>query len=140
MTERGKKVLKDSPVTVDNEYLKKFPEFNEFLNRSSASSTKQKLTPETTRISQATTDDLMHAAYTTIKEQTINKLVATIISCSPDFFEHLVVDVIATMGYVDSHKEVKKAVGKSGDQGIDSIISEDRLGLEVIYSSKVLGK
>jgi restriction system protein len=53
--------------------------------------------------------------------------------CSPDFFERLVVDLLVRMGYGGTRKDAGRAVGKSGDEGIDGIINEDRLGLEVVY-------
>jgi restriction system protein len=53
--------------------------------------------------------------------------------CSPDFFERLVVELLLAMGYCGSRQEAGQAVWKSGDGGIDGIIKEDRLGLDVIY-------
>ncbi len=53
--------------------------------------------------------------------------------CSPNFFEHLVVDLLVKMGHADTRKDAGRAVGKSGDEDIDGIINEDRLGLEVVY-------
>ena len=54
-------------------------------------------------------------------------------TCSPEFFERLVVDLLIAMGYGGSRKEAGQAMGKSGDGGIDGIINEDKLGLDVIY-------
>lgn len=54
-------------------------------------------------------------------------------ACTPQFFETLVVDVLVAMGYGGSVKDAAQVVGKSGDGGIDGIIKEDRLGLDVIY-------
>jgi restriction system protein len=53
--------------------------------------------------------------------------------CSPAFFEELVVDLIVRMGYGGSRREAGQAIGRSGDEGIDGIIKEDRLGLDIIY-------
>ena len=53
--------------------------------------------------------------------------------CSPEFFERLVIDVLVKMGYGGSRKEAGQAIGKSGDEGIDGIIKEDKLGLDIIY-------
>ena len=61
------------------------------------------------------------------------EILETIKKCSPYFFEHLVVDLLVNMGYGGSRKEAGQAVGKSGDEGIDRIIKEDRLGLDIIY-------
>jgi restriction system protein len=54
-------------------------------------------------------------------------------SCTPEFFERLVVEVLVKMGYGGTREDAGKAIGKSGDEGIDGIINEDRLGLDVIY-------
>lgn len=54
-------------------------------------------------------------------------------SCSPTFFEQVVVDLLVKMGYGGSRIDAGQAVGRSGDGGIDGIINEDRLGLDVIY-------
>ncbi len=54
-------------------------------------------------------------------------------SCSPSFFERLVVDLLVAMGYGGSRKDAGQAVGGSGDGGIDGIIKEDPLGLEAVY-------
>ena len=53
--------------------------------------------------------------------------------CSPVFFERLVVELLVKMGYGGSLEDAGKAIGKSGDSGIDGIIKEDKLGLDVIY-------
>jgi len=62
-----------------------------------------------------------------------SELLARVKSSSSDFFEHLVVELLLKMGYGGSHKEAGEAIGRAGDEGIDGIIKEDRLGLDVIY-------
>jgi restriction system protein len=61
------------------------------------------------------------------------ELLARVKQCSPDFFERLVVELIVSMGYGGSLSDAGRAVGRTGDGGIDGIIKEDRLGLDVIY-------
>lgn len=61
------------------------------------------------------------------------ELIATIKTCEPEFFERLVVQLLLKMGYGGSRQEAGRAVGRSGDNGIDGIINEDRLGLDAIY-------
>jgi len=60
-------------------------------------------------------------------------LIQQIMSCSPAFFERLVIDLLLRMGYGGTRKDAGQAIGRSGDGGIDGIIKEDRLGLDVIY-------
>jgi restriction system protein len=52
---------------------------------------------------------------------------------SPEFFERLVVELLVRMGYGGSVADAGRAIGQSGDDGVDGIIKEDRLGLDVIY-------
>ncbi|WP_340700865.1 restriction endonuclease, partial [Vibrio alginolyticus] len=63
----------------------------------------------------------------------MEELLQQIKGCSAEFFERLVVDLLVKMGYGGTRAEAGKAVGGSGDEGIDGIINEDRLGLDVIY-------
>ena len=80
-----------------------------------------------------TPEELFEGSYQELNEDLIDDLLTKIKSCSPAFFERLVVDVIIAMGYGGSRSEAGKAIGNSGDEGIDGIINEDRLGLDVIY-------
>ena len=72
-------------------------------------------------------------AYRTIREELASLMLERVKNCSPSFFENLVVDLLVRMGYGGSHQEAGKAIGHSGDEGIDGIIKEDRLGLDIIY-------
>jgi restriction system protein len=60
-------------------------------------------------------------------------LITSVKKASPRFFENLVVELLLKMGYGGSRKDAGKAIGQSGDGGIDGIIKEDKLGLDVIY-------
>ncbi len=68
-----------------------------------------------------------------ILQSLADEVLQTVKNCSPSFFEQLVVDVLVKMGYGGTRKDAGKAIGRSGDGGIDGIINEDRLGLDVIY-------
>jgi restriction system protein len=61
------------------------------------------------------------------------ELLQQVMTASPAFFERLVVDLLVRMGYGGSFRDAGQAVGKSGDGGIDGIIKEDQLGLDLIY-------
>ena len=80
-----------------------------------------------------TPEEEIEAAYQRIRNELADEIVQQIMSCSPSFFERLVVDLLVRMGYGGTRKDAGQAVGKSGDGGIDGIIKEDRLGLGVIY-------
>ncbi|MDG6244519.1 MAG: restriction endonuclease [Methanolobus sp.] len=130
ITPRGLKALSEKPDSIDVSYLSKFNEFNDFINTSNSSSkvhissiTNEELDPE----------ELIENNYLKLHEELISEILDTIKDYSPSFFEKLVVDVLTKMGYGGSRKDAGQAIGKSGDGGIDGIIKEDRLGLDVIY-------
>lgn len=75
----------------------------------------------------------MDSAIRDAHENLAADLISSIKSCSPLFFEKLVIDLLQTMGYGGSRSAAGRVVGKSGDEGIDGIIDEDRLGLDAIY-------
>ncbi len=114
ITQRGREVLSRNPSEINVKFLEQFPEFVEFRAKHRA----REETAET-----AETETL----------QTPGELLKFVRECSPSFFERLVIDVLVKMGYGGSRKEAGKAIGRSGDEGIDGIINEDRLGLDVIY-------
>ncbi len=80
-----------------------------------------------------TPSEVIEAAYQMIRDSLAEELLQQIKNCSPEFFERLVVDVLVSMGYGGTRREAGRAIGKSGDEGIDGTINEDRLGLDVIY-------
>ena len=132
ITDRGLKVLSKKPERIDNNLLKQFPEFLEFQNlkregaesiASDQSASNDKETPEET----------IEVAYQNIRQSLAQELLDTVQKMSPSFFERLVVELLVKMGYGGSIKDAGKAVGKTGDEGIDGTIKEDKLGLDIIY-------
>jgi restriction system protein len=75
----------------------------------------------------------LELSYQELRRDLAQELLERIKECSPRFFENLVVDLIVAMGYGGSRKDAGEAVGRSGDEGIDGIIKEDKLGLDVVY-------
>ena len=80
-----------------------------------------------------TPEEILQDAYGTLRKNLADDLLETVKKSSPEFFEHLVVDLLVRMGYGGSQQEAGEAIGRSGDEGIDGIINEDRLGLDIIY-------
>jgi restriction system protein len=80
-----------------------------------------------------TPEDAMALAYQRVRKELEAELQEQVKSSSPAFFERLVVDLLVAMGYGGSRQDAGRAIGKSGDGGIDGMIKEDRLGLDVIY-------
>ncbi len=129
VTTRGLQVLRDNPARVDNKVLRQFPEFLEFQDARSDS--KQSLDSAATE--QFDPQESLEAGYHRIHKQLATELLARIKGCSPSFFEHLVVGLLLKMGYGGSRRDAGQAIGKSGDGGIDGVIKEDKLGLDVVY-------
>jgi restriction system protein len=80
-----------------------------------------------------TPEEGIEAAYQRVREQLAQELLQTVKSCSPTFFERLVVDLLVKMGYGGTRRDAGQAIGRTGDGGIDGIIKEDRLGLDIVY-------
>jgi restriction system protein len=131
ITDRGRQALTERPQRVDRTYLEQFPEFVEFQHKTNARADVS--TVEATAATTQTPEETIEAGYSQLRSQLADELLDLIKSCSPDFFERLVVDVIVAMGYGGSHRDAATATKKSHDGGIDGIIKQDRLGLDAIY-------
>jgi restriction system protein len=131
ITERGKQVLFEKPKKIDVKYLERFPEFIEFRQRGKERE-KKEVKPKGTGV-ETNPEEALETAYQELKENLASELLENIKKCPPDFFERLVVDVLTKMGYGGSRKEAGQAIGRTGDEGIDGIIKEDKLGLDIIY-------
>jgi restriction system protein len=130
ITQRGQEVVARSPSEINVKFLEQFPEFIEFRTRrrepdeaSEAPGAENLQTPA----------ELLETGYQKLREDLSAELLKMVRECSPAFFERLVIDLLVRMGYGGTRKEAGKAIGRSGDEGIDGIINEDRLGLDVIY-------
>jgi restriction system protein len=128
ITSRGLYVLQQNPERIDRSYLKQFQDYVEKIeggeNRSDNDSTKD---------ASETPQEILEEAYRNVREELSANLLAHIKDSSPGFFERLVVDLLVAMGYGGTVRDAGKSIGKAGDEGIDGIIKEDRLGLDVIY-------
>lgn len=133
ITERGKEVLRENPEKITTKDLKKFDEFKDFFNNHNSKKKDVGFQNENPIENSSTPDELLDEGYKKLTETLADDLVNAIAECSPSFFEKLVVDLLVHMGYGGSFEDAAKVVGKSGDEGIDGIIKEDRLGLDSIY-------
>ena len=129
ITERGINLLSNRPQDINTKFLKKYDEFIQFIEIKNDSSL-ENIVKETIV---ETPEEILESAHQKLQENLSAEILENIKKCSPYFFEYLVVDLLVSMGYGGSRKEAGQAVGKSGDEGIDGIIKEDRLGLDVIY-------
>lgn len=132
ITDRGKQILAEKPERIDNAFLRRFPEFIEFQRRS-RTATSEESEAAVLAVETDTPDDLMATGYLNRRRQIEEDALERVKHCSPEFFERLVVKLISAMGYGGTLADAGKAIGKSGDGGVDGVIKEDRLGLEQIY-------
>ncbi len=125
ITKRGLDVLSQEPEEINVAFLKQFPEFVEFQ--------RPKKKKEEQEDTEQTPEEEIEAAFQTLREGLAVELMETVKSCSPTFFERLVVDLLVKLGYGGTRKDAGQAIGRGGDGGIDGIIKEDRLGLDTVY-------
>lgn len=131
ISKRGIDLLAQNLQTVNDKTLQQFSEFREFISRKSKKS--NKVIIESNNQIQNTPEESLEMAYQTIQNALGTEILEKVKSCSPSFFERLVVELLVKMGYGGTLQDAGRAIGKSGDGGIDGIIKEDRLGLDVIY-------
>ena len=132
ITQRGCEVLAKRPESINVGLLKQFSEYLEFIGATSNNGQEVSAISEEPIVNE-TPDEAIGYVYQKIRQSLAQDLLAKVKQCSPSFFEQLVVDLLVKMGYGGSIKEAGRAIGRSGDEGIDGIIKEDRLGLDVIY-------
>lgn len=127
ITERGMQVLNSNPERIDADFLDQFPEFVEFKKlkreKPTAISPDQLETPE----------EILENSFQSLRQSLANEILEQIKSSPPSLFEKIVVELLVKMGYGGTLRDAGQAIGKSGDEGIDGIIKEDRLGLDIIY-------
>lgn len=129
ITERGREVLAEKPEKLNVRYLKKYPEFENFHQPS----VKPPTGPGPIEPLDKTPEEALEEAYQNLRNELASEVMEHIQNNPPEFFERLVVQLLVKMGYGGSIKDAGQAMGKSGDEGIDGIIKEDKLGLDVIY-------
>lgn len=125
ISDRGRQVLQNPPKRINIKFLEQYPEF--------VASRSKKSDPKPPKDETETPEEALEAAHLAMRESLASELLNRVKEGSPRFFEHLVVELLLEMGYGGSGGGNGRAIGRSGDEGIDGIISEDRLGLEVIY-------
>jgi len=132
ITQRGSEILKHNPSKIDIKFLEQFPDFVEWRKKSKIADTETQ-GKETEIASQQTPEESLEYAYQKIRQDLAQELLSLVKRCSPAFFERLVVELLVKMGYGGSIKDAGTVKGKSGDGGIDGVIKEDKLGLDIIY-------
>jgi len=131
ITKRGKDVLKEKPKEINVKFLKKFPEFLEFQSNKKEDSSIE--TPFSEETKQQTPEELLETGYQSIRKSLQQEILSKLKLIHPSFFEKIVIQLLVRMGYGGSIQDAGRAIGRSGDEGIDGVIKEDKLGLDVIY-------
>jgi restriction system protein len=136
ITQRGMDVLSKNPARVDNNFLAQFDEYRAFKQKKTKSSdslvTEDTGGPEDAE-TLLTPLERVEAGYNELREALADELLERVRGMKPKEFEQLVVDVLVAMGYGGSQFDAAQVVGKCGDNGIDGVIKEDRLGLDMVY-------
>ena len=138
ITQPGQEVIASSPGRIDNNFLNQFEEFRQFKERSVhvyaqalPAATKS---PDTGLTSQTETpDEIMRVAHRQIDASLAQELLDRICAAPPDFFERLIVNLLLSMGFGGSAADAGRAIGRSGDDGVDGVIDQDALGLDRVY-------
>jgi restriction system protein len=133
ITEQGKALLAKGPSRVTSADLAQFEAFRNWRLKGKDSEEAVELLQPAAFVTESTPEDKMAEAYKRLRRELEQELLDQIKVATPAFFERLVVDLLVAMGYGGSRQDAGRALGKSGDGGIDGVIKEDRLGLDVIY-------
>lgn len=140
ITERGKDALAKQPLTIDLNFLRKYPEFVEYYTGKKPEDDSVEVQLDNTDAPEKETpEELLYSGYQRLRQRLESDLLSRVKSAPPEFFEWLVVKLLIAMGYGGSLADAGRAIGKSGDGGIDGVIKEDRLGLDVLYIQANVG-
>ena len=131
ITQRGRELLASQLARIDMKTLQQFPEY-ERARRGDVQASVEPAMPAVA-FNELTPEESIERAHLSLRKDLARELLESIMQCSPAFFELLIIKLMIKMGYGGSREEAGKAVGRSGDGGIDGIINEDRLGLDAIY-------
>jgi len=147
IAEVGRQILQQNPGTINCKFLKQFPSYLKFIGAtpSSDSITETSTTDETVMEGIQTPLELIESSFQTLRKETEEELLSKLKACSPAFFERVVVQLLRAMGYGGVTGD-GSVTGQSGDGGIDGIIKEDKLGLDVVciqakrYADSTVGR
>lgn len=132
ITTRGRDVLATQPERIDNQFLSAFEEFRQFTSPT-ASATTEEASAGTVVAADQTPDEIMRSAHRRIDAALAQDLLDRVRAAPPEFFERLIINLLLAMGYGGSAEEAGRALGRSGDDGVDGVIDQDALGLDRVY-------
>ena len=132
ITNRGRATLADSAAIINTAYLEQFEDFQKFRERVRES---EKPPPEDAAapVPAATPDEILRRAHSAIEVALSTELLDRIRKAPPAFFERVIVQLLVAMGYGGTSEDAGRALGQSGDEGVDGVIDQDPLGIDQIY-------
>jgi len=133
ISQRGLDVLATNPDRIDVKFLDQFEEFREFRSLKGTRSGSTTAAGSADSEQQTTPEEALESAYGRLRDSLAAEILQQVKTAAPSLFERLVVELLLKMGYGGSRQDAGRAIGRSGDEGIDGIIKEDRLGLDIIY-------
>jgi len=148
ISESGLQILQQNPPTINCKFLKQFPSYLKFIGavQSEEGSLGITITDDEVSVENTKTPlELIESSFESLRKATAEELLTRLKTCSPAFFERVVVLLLRAMGYGGVTGD-GSVTGKSGDGGIDGIIKEDKLGLDVVciqakrYSDSSVGR
>lgn len=126
ITQLGLAAIQQNPPRIDVKFLLDYPQFVEFRRRRAGEDDEEDE-------DESTPEEVLESKYQVLRRQLAQELLDRVKSCSAKFFENLVVDLLLKMNYGGTRKDAGQAIGQTGDGGIDGIIKQDRLGLDIVY-------
>lgn len=133
ITDEGKKALPNAPQSFDNKYLMNFEPFRDFMESLKKAPTETGKDPEEEIPEETETpDDILEKTLEQINQSLADDLLTEVLKLSPTAFEQFVLDLMRAMGY-GTFDKASKTTAITGDEGIDGIIMEDKLGFDLIY-------
>jgi restriction system protein len=136
ITARGEQVIASRPERIDNAFLGQFDEFKQFREKSAGGGGEDTDQPQATPAlvnRTETPDEIMRVAHRQIEISLAQELLDRIQAAPPDFFERLIISLLLSMGFGGSAADAGRALGRSGDDGVDGVIDQDALGLDRVY-------
>jgi len=133
ITADGRRVLKEHTGAINLQFLTQFPGIKSFREKKRDSNGDSEPTTSIEVASTETPEESLDNAYQKIRSDIESEIISKILSSPPEFLERVIIDLVVKMGYGGNRKDAGEAIGGSGDEGIDGIIKEDPLGLDIIY-------
>lgn len=133
LTERGKEALARDQASINKEFLEQFAEFQEFQSRTRSDDVGENVAVIPKHRSVATPDEDLRAAHAKINDALASEILDRVRQSDPSFFENTIVELLTAMGYGGTSEDAGRALGKSGDDGVDGVIDQDPLGVDQIY-------